>query len=58
MRFVSYSEAVLQDKGHISSTNARKVLSEHQKYQNQTISPVERDYLRGNKSLDTYVKRW
>ena len=34
-----------------------KVLSEYQKYQNQAISPVEQDYLREIKVLDTYVKK-
>ena len=51
-------EAVLQDKGHISHQQMQaKVLSEYQKYQNQTISPVERDYLREIRVLDTYVKK-
>ena len=34
-----------------------KVLSEYQKYQNQTISTVERDYLQEIKVLDTYAKK-
>ena len=51
-------EAILQDKGHISHQQMQaKVLSEYQKYQNQTISPVERDYLREIRVLDTYVKK-
>ena len=45
-------------KGHISHQQMQaKVLSEYQKYQNQTISPVERDYLREIRVLDTYVKK-
>lgn len=51
-------EAVLQDKGHISHQQMQaKVLSEYQKYQSQTISSVERDYLREIRVLDTYVKK-
>ena len=51
-------EAVLQDKGHISHQQMQaKVLSEYQKYQNQTISSVERDYLREIRVLDTYAKK-
>ena len=51
-------EAVLQDKGHISHQQMQaKVFSEYQKYQNQTISSVERDYLREIRVLDTYVKK-
>ena len=51
-------EDVLQDKGRISHQQMQaKVLSEYQKYQNQTISTVERDYLREIKVLDTYAKK-
>lgn len=51
-------EDVLQDKGRISHQQMQaKVLSEYQKYQNQAISPVERDYLREIKVLDTYAKK-
>lgn len=51
-------EDVLQDKGRISHQQMQaKVLSEYQKYQNQTISIVERDYLREIKVLDTYAKK-
>ena len=34
-----------------------QLVSGYQKYQNQTISSVERDYLREIKVLDTYVKK-
>ena len=51
-------EDVLQDNGRISHQQMQaKVLSEYQKYQNQTISTVERDYLREIKVLDTYAKK-
>ena len=51
-------EDVLQDNGRISHQQMQaKVLSEYQKYQNQAISPVEQDYLREIKVLDTYVKK-
>lgn len=51
-------EDVLQDNGRISHRQMQaKVLSEYQKYQNQTISTVERDYLREIKVLDAYVKK-
>ena len=51
-------EDVLQDNSRISHQQMQaKVLSEYQKYQNQTISTVERDYLREIKVLDTYAKK-
>ena len=51
-------EDVLQDKGRISHQQMQaKVLSEYQKYQKQTMSPAEQDYLREIKVLDTYVKK-
>ena len=51
-------EDVLQDNGRISHRQMQaKVLSEYQKYQNQSISTVERDYLREIKVLDAYVKK-
>lgn len=50
-------EDVLKDNGKISREKmSEKVTTEYQKYQSQTLSQVEKDYLKEIKSIENLAK--
>mgnify|MGYP000491126361 FL=1 len=50
-------EDVLKDNGKISCEKmSGKVTTEYQKYQSQTLSQVEKDYLKEIKSIENLAK--